>query len=112
MCQRHSPGPGEIVPKTLSKGENVPKIISRGEYAKFVLEFLGREIMQNKLRRKKILSDYEEIYAKMCQEGNLPRGKVCQISSEGHCVKLVNRENIPGGEYVKFLKKEKMPKMQ
>ena len=59
----------EIVPKTLSKGENVPKIISRGgEYAKFVLEFLEREIMPNKLRREKILSDYEGIYAKMCQE--------------------------------------------
>ena len=60
----------EIVPKTLSKAENVPKMISRGgEYAKFVLEFLEREIMPNKLRREKILSDYEGIYAKMCQEG-------------------------------------------
>ena len=60
----------EIVPKTLSKTENVPKIISRGgEYAKFFLEFLEREILPNKVRREKILIDYEGIYAKMCQEG-------------------------------------------
>jgi hypothetical protein len=73
----------------------------------------------NKLRREKILSDYEGIYAKMCQEGEPSNRESMYVKylvrdnvPGGHCVKLVKRENIPGGEYVKFLKRDKMPKMQ
>ena len=57
------------VPNMLSRGENMPNMFYRGgEYARYVLGFLQGEIMPNKLRGEKILSDYEGRYAKICQE--------------------------------------------